>query len=229
MRVFATCIIVVIIDYLWQEEKKNSRIGRRSVHTSVLQGQAYVNELLNESGGDTRILETRGVTKAEFNFILGHLKDRHLISARKQVSTKEQLAIFLCCMHKGMSNRQLQERFQRSGSTIHEVFHDIQSALVACSEEWIVNPTGRFQRGLMTTLHYPFFKHCVGAIDGTHVPVVLRMEDQDSHRCRKLKTTQNVMCCVDWDTRVRYVLAGWEGSAHDMRVFKDAHTSHDFT
>ena len=197
MRVFATCIIVVIIDYLWQEEKKNSRIGRRSVHTSVLQGQAYVNELLNESGGDTRILETRGVTKAEFNFILGHLKDRHLISARKQVSTKEQLAIFLCCMHKGMSNRQLQERFQRSGSTIHEVFHDIQSALVACSEEWIVNPTGRFQRGLMTTLHYPFFKHCVGASDGTHVPMVLQMEGQDSHRYQKLKTTQNVMRFVD--------------------------------
>ena len=175
------------------------------------------------------MLETCGVTKAEFIFILSFQKDQQLICARKHLSTKEQLAIFLSCMHKGLTNRQLQERFQRSGSTIHEVFHDIQSSLVACSEEWIVSPTGRFQRGLMSTLHYPFFKHCVGAIDGTHIPVVLRIEDQDSHRCHKLKTTQNVMCCVDWDTRVRYVLAGWEGSAHDMRVFKDAHTSHDFT
>ena len=171
--------------------------GWAEVSPHLCPTRAYVNELLNEYGGDTRILDTCGVTKAEFNFILRYLKYRHLISVRKHVSIKEQLAIFLCSMHKGVSKRQVQERFYHSGSRIHEVFHDIQSALVPCSKEWIVNPIGRFQRGLMTTLHYPFFKHCVGASDGTHVPMVLQMEGQDSHRYQKLKTTQKVMRFVD--------------------------------
>ena len=52
LRVVATCIVVLIMDYIWQEEKNNSRTGRRSVHTSVVQGQAFVDELLNEVGGD---------------------------------------------------------------------------------------------------------------------------------------------------------------------------------
>jgi hypothetical protein len=33
---------------------------------------------------------------------------------------------------------------------------------------------------------------------------------------------QNVMAAVDFDLRFTYVLAGWEGSAHDDAVLVDA-------
>jgi hypothetical protein len=39
---------------------------------------------------------------------------------------------------------------------------------------------------------------------------------------RKHTTTQNVLACVNWDLRFTYVLAGWEGSAHDARILVDA-------
>ena len=71
-------------------------------------------------------------------------------------------------------------------------------------------------------MFWPFFKHCVGAIDGTHIPVRLRFYDQAAHRCRKGYTSQTVMMCVDHQCRVRFLLAGWEGSAHDSRVLRDA-------
>jgi hypothetical protein len=39
---------------------------------------------------------------------------------------------------------------------------------------------------------------------------------------RRKFTTQNVMAAVDFDLRFTYVLAGWEGSAHDALVLRDA-------
>jgi hypothetical protein len=41
-------------------------------------------------------------------------------------------------------------------------------------------------------------------------------------RGRKEATTQNVMAAVDFDLKFTYVLAGWEGSAHDALVLADA-------
>ena len=41
-------------------------------------------------------------------------------------------------------------------------------------------------------------------------------------RGRKSFTTQNVMAAVDFDFRFTYVLAGWEGTAHDTTVLADA-------
>jgi hypothetical protein len=39
---------------------------------------------------------------------------------------------------------------------------------------------------------------------------------------RKHTTTQNVMAAVDFDLWFTYVLAGWEGSAHDARILAHA-------
>jgi len=68
----------------------------------------------------------------------------------------------------------------------------------------------------------PFFNNCIGAIDGTHVPVIVDKDLMVQHMCRKNITTQNVMACCDFDMRFTFVLAGWPGSVHDMRVFNDA-------
>ena len=45
---------------------------------------------------------------------------------------------------------------------------------------------------------------------------------EDSFRGRKPFATQNVMAAVDFDLRFTYVLAGWEGTAHDANVLADA-------
>ena len=58
----------------------------------------------------------------------------------------------------------------------------------------------------------------MGAIDGTHVPVDI----QGKFRVRKKGTTQNVLVAITFDFKFIYILAGWEGSAHDSRVLGDA-------
>ena len=39
---------------------------------------------------------------------------------------------------------------------------------------------------------------------------------------RKQSCAQNVMAAIDFDPKFTYVLAGWEGSAHDALVLAEA-------
>ena len=45
---------------------------------------------------------------------------------------------------------------------------------------------------------------------------------QQAFKGRKHNPTQNVMAAVDFDLKFTYVLAGWEGSAHDALILADA-------
>jgi hypothetical protein len=69
-----------------------------------------------------------------------------------------------------------------------------------------------------------FFSNCVGAMDGTHIPVTIQVIHQKAYRDRNGNITQNVLACCDFDMRFTYVLVGWEGSAHDGRLYRDALT-----
>jgi len=62
----------------------------------------------------------------------------------------------------------------------------------------------------------------VGAIDSTHVSTNVSVEIQENFQGWKEGTTQNVLVAITFDLKFIYVLAGWEGSAHDSRVLGDA-------
>ena len=47
-------------------------------------------------------------------------------------------------------------------------------------------------------------------------------EIQGRFRGHKDGTTQNVLAAISLDLKFTYVLAGWEGSAHDSHVLNDA-------
>ncbi|KAH1046439.1 hypothetical protein J1N35_037223 [Gossypium stocksii] len=69
---------------------------------------------------------------------------------------------------------------------------------------------------------YPYFKDCVGALDGTYVRASVPLNIQGRFHSRKGGTTQNVLAAITFDLKFSYVLAGWEGSAHDSRILSDA-------
>jgi hypothetical protein len=48
-------------------------------------------------------------------------------------------------------------------------------------------------------------------------------EEQARYRNRKGELTQNVLTACNFDIEFTYLLAGWEGSAHDGTVYRDAH------
>ena len=62
----------------------------------------------------------------------------------------------------------------------------------------------------------------MGATNGTHVLVIVPRKHRATFLGRKHTTTQNVLAAVDFDLRCTYVLAVWEGSAHDALILADA-------
>ena len=47
-------------------------------------------------------------------------------------------------------------------------------------------------------------------------------EEAPRYRGRKEHTTQNVMAACGFDMKFTYVLPGWEGTASDSRIIKNA-------
>lgn len=62
----------------------------------------------------------------------------------------------------------------------------------------------------------------MGAIDGTHIAANVNLLEQPKYRNRKQVLSQNVLVACTFDMKFTYVLAGWEGSAHDGRLLRSA-------
>jgi hypothetical protein len=73
-----------------------------------------------------------------------------------------------------------------------------------------------------------YFTNCIGALDGTHIEVHVSSLDQPRYRNRKGFFSQNVLAACNFEMEFTYVLAGWEGSAHDGTVYRDAHYNQGF-
>ena len=84
-------------------------------NTSKLTGQQWLNELL--TGHHQRFYDAMGMNKHVFQALLHELIRRGLHDTR-HVSAEEQLAIFLYLAVTGLPQRHLEERFQRSPSTL---------------------------------------------------------------------------------------------------------------
>ncbi|TYK09570.1 putative nuclease HARBI1 [Cucumis melo var. makuwa] len=61
-----------------------------------------------------------------------------------------------------------------------------------------------------------------GALDGTYIKVNVPASDQARYRTRKGEVATNVLGVCDRKGDFVYVLAGWEGSAVDSRILRDA-------
>lgn len=55
-----------------------------------------------------------------------------------------------------------------------------------------------------------------------HFPVTVGVDEQGPFRNKNGVFSQNVLAACSFDMKFNYVLAGWEGSAPDMRVLSAA-------
>ena len=74
----------------------------------------------------------------------------------------------------------------------------------------------------------PLFDGCIGAIDGTHVPVCVSRRSHDDYLNRKGWPSQNVLAVVDFDMRFTFIGVGMAGAVHDMAVLREGWTARTF-
>lgn len=67
---------------------------------------------------------------------------------------------------------------------------------------------------------YSCLRGCIGAIDGTLIPVNLKphVTNQDGWRCRKGYYAQNLFICAAHDKTISYFSAMHEGSVNDSTI-----------
>ena len=115
----------------------------------------------------------------------------------------------------------MHERFRRGLGTCSKVFAHVLAAMTGFADD-IIRPRDTSYAVVPAELveYSPFFDGCIGAMDGTHIDVIVDKGVHDDHINRKGRPTQNVIAVYDFDMRFTYIGSGIEGSAHDIRVIK---------
>lgn len=210
-----------IFEDIIDESSANPRPAKR-IRTSILTGARWTEELLN--GSDVRFREVARMEKNVFGELVEVLGGIGLHSTRG-VAVQEQVLIFLYVVGHHASNRDAQERFQHSGDTISLHFQRVLTVLVSLSYQEIKLSSflGTHPQIQNNRKYFPYFKDCIGAIDGTHIPVIVTKHDRpDAWRNRKGFMSTNVLAACSFDLLFLYILPGYEGTAHDAHVLAEA-------
>ncbi|KAL8531491.1 hypothetical protein ACS0TY_008182 [Phlomoides rotata] len=133
--------------------------------------------------------------------------------------------MFGCCMRSEAKWLVVKFSFKRSGQTIHTYFHNVLRAVLKLHEVLLAKPSPVTDD--CTHLSWKHFKGCLGALDGTLIDVTVPETDKARYRTRKGTVSVNVLAACDRGMCFMYMLAGWEGSAADARVLRDAITRND--
>ncbi|KAI5011207.1 hypothetical protein ZWY2020_013344 [Hordeum vulgare] len=161
--------------------------------------------------------------RAPFFHLCDILRDRKLLKPTIHLDVEQQVAMFLHTIGHNLRNRVVATNFCRSFGIISIYFRRVLHAIGQLRNDYIRPPSLEIPTKTEGNHRFdPYFKDCIGAIDGTHVRASVTKDVEASFRGRKGFTTQNVMAAVDFDLCFTYVLAGWEGTAHDATVLADA-------
>ena len=152
------------------------------------------------------------------------LVENYGFKASRGMCTKEALAMFLWACGAPQSFRQVKNKFTHSLETISRKFTEVLKCVMQLAF-YIVRPTyphfSSIHPKLQEARFWPHFKDCIGAIDGTHIPVTVPLHEQPKYIGRHGYASQNVMAVRDFDMRFIFVVTGWPGSVHDSRVLLD--------
>ena len=197
---------------------------KKPCRTSSHTGYKFVMDVLN--GHEIRCFEQFRMEKHVFMNLLETLTKRYGLKEGFDMPLIEVLAMFLTTIGHGLSNRMIQERFQHSGESVSRWFEIVLDVVCLMAVD-IIKPSDPQFKEVPDKIrnddrYWPYFKNCIGVIDGTHIPVVVPRDRKIPYIGRKGVTTQNVMAVCDFNMCFTFAWAGWEGVAHDARVFLEA-------
>ena len=190
---------------------------------SAMTGHQYTLELLERNPQQCN--EVLRMSRDSFVRLCCHFRVHYSLQDSKHVSVEEKMAMFLMMIGHNQRYVIIKRRFQHSKQTIHKFFHEVLDKMMLFAKDIIVpstfNPNPNIpghNRRLRRV-----FKGAVGALDGTLIHAVVPVRKQDLYRGRgKGDCYQNVLAICDFNMIFTFVVAGWEGIAHDSRILSEA-------
>ncbi|KAL2226715.1 UNVERIFIED_CONTAM: hypothetical protein Sindi_2030200 [Sesamum indicum] len=142
------------------------------------------------------------------------------VTPTKHLSIPEQVAIFLSIVSHHKKNSVVKHDFIRSGRTIHKHFHRVLNSVIKLYNVLLARPTPITYD--CVDPRWKWFKGCLGALDGTFIDVRVPEHEKGRYQTRKGHVSLNVLDVCNPNMKFIYVLSGWEGSAADSHVLRDA-------
>lgn len=146
------------------------------------------------------------------------LKSSYGLKSTSKMTSIEALGMFIWMCASQQSVRQASNRFTRSLDTVHRKFDNVLACVSKLSADIISPKDPEFRyvhRRLQSPRFSPFFDKCIGALDGTHVKVVVPTNQVVPHTGRHGYTSQNVLALCDFDMRFTFAVVGWPRSVAD--------------
>ncbi|XP_038705743.1 uncharacterized protein LOC120001469 isoform X2 [Tripterygium wilfordii] len=194
-------------------------VTRQPCISSSPSGSCFMAEVLE--GHDSVCREMFRMDKHVFHRLCNTLRQRGMLRDTSGVMIEEQLAIFLNVIGHNERNRVIQERFQHSGETISRHFNNVLKAVKSLSREFLEPPPLTTPAEILNSNRFfPYFKDCIGVIDGMHIPAHVPAKDQSRFRNQSGFLSQNVLAACTFDMQFIFIYPGWEGSVADSRVLR---------
>ncbi|XP_019158190.1 PREDICTED: uncharacterized protein LOC109154905 [Ipomoea nil] len=206
----------VIIDN--NGERIEHPLARRPITS---RGYNYIQNVLAEDSDNFR--QVYRMYPNVFLKLCHIIREKTLLKDTRYITVEEMVATFLLTVGQNSRYCHTRETFYRSHFATSKNFNKVLKALNTIAPEMMVKPSFTVPTRIReSTRFYPYFKDCVGAIDGTHIPAMVTGRDVSSYRNRHGIISQNVLAACNFDLEFIYVLSGWEGSAHDSNLLSDS-------
>jgi hypothetical protein len=223
-----------------RDRRMTSLVKRLKVSRYIYRKSSYrkrlkfdLNDCLLEEGSvhynDTEFLHTFRMTRESFFKLLNELSTKKAFvqsKFKKQRPIAFQLLVFLYRIGKegtGGSSISIGQFFGIGIGSVNNYVRRCIKALNEIKKEVVYWPNQAEKDAMKKRLAATGFRHCVGIIDGTLV--VLDFRPEAYHECyysRKSVYAINLMVVCDDQKRIIFYLAGWPGSTHDNRVFRNS-------
>jgi hypothetical protein len=160
-------------------------------HNSILTGDLLQQEFMNTQS-KARFLNSTRMDKPNFLPMLDFLVSECGLGGTDAICSGQKLMIFLHAL--------IGDGVRKIGaheSTISLVVHEVCFCFMLHKELFFVKPNlhdPTAQRILSNPRMFPFFQHCIGSLDGSHIPASIDLEEQGPFRNRKGFLSQKCTC-----------------------------------
>ncbi|XP_017970384.1 PREDICTED: uncharacterized protein LOC108660642 [Theobroma cacao] len=137
----------------------------------------------------------------------------------KDMKALEAVALFLWTCAHNETNRNVQNKYEKSAETVRRKFGEVLDSLCLLANEIVKASDFQYvevpSKIKNDRRYWPYFQGCIGAIDGSHVLAIPPVNDQIRFIGRKGYPTLNVMLVCNFDMLFTFVVVGWPGTTHD--------------
>ncbi|KAG8380837.1 hypothetical protein BUALT_Bualt06G0058000 [Buddleja alternifolia] len=201
-----------------QNRKQSNELVRYSMSSRIPAQVAHLRRIINIS--DVDCIENLRMSRDAFSRLCYLLENAGGLTDSRNITVHEKVAMFLSVLGHHRRNRNVKEDFIRSGHTVSRYFHEVLKNLLKLYPLLLATPEPVPED--CTSETWRWFKGCLGALDCTYIKVKVPEVDKARYRTRKGEIATNVLGVCNQDMKFIYLLPGWEGSATDDEVLRDA-------